>query len=505
MPKRFPLVYGALLGGWGIIVAWQVIEHYRLKETARVSLVHRSENIADIIRGIIGSASFRDVVIQDRLESALNRLLKPTELISVALLNAADEVVAYVGEPIDLEKMGMMQERVRWGQRAVTFISPIDLAGVSTSERGTNPPILLQPPRRGRTNGPREGMPPPPPPPPEERQERPGVREGGPRPDAATSSNAPAGARRERPGRRPPWLRGLSDQEYQSLIRKRTLHGLVMVMSTDSVQAASDQDFWLRWIISSFAAVAVTGLGLAWQNMTRSSELQMRLLRASELTSHLKEMNIAAAGLAHETRNPLNIIRGLAQMISKESAASEEIRKQSGAIADEVDRVTAQLNEFINYSKPREVRRAPVALAAVVGDVVRALKSDLEDKGIRLVQQTDNLAVQADEPLLRQVLFNLLINAVQAVDRGGEIQIAAGRRGSQEAYFEVRDDGQGVPLEQREQIFKPYFTTHQTGTGLGLAVVKQITLAHGWDLEFVPNEPRGAIFRVSRLKLSARG
>jgi signal transduction histidine kinase len=253
-----------------------------------------------------------------------------------------------------------------------------------------------------------------------------------------------------------------------------------------------------------FGSLAVAGLGLAWRNVVRSSELQMRLLRASELNSHLREMNIAAAGLAHETRNPLNIIRGVAQMISKQTEASNEVRAKSREIVDEVDRVTAQLTEFINYSKPREIRRAPVILGSVISDVVRALKFDLEDKSIQLSVLEENLTVEADEKLLRQVLFNLLINAIQAVDAKGEIQIAIRKANASGATLEIRDNGPGVPEEHRKEIFKPYFTTNQKGTGLGLAVVQQIVLAHGWEIESLPNEPRGAIFRVSHLKLSAR-
>src|SRR5262249_11371456 len=158
------------------------------------------------------------------------------------------------------------------------------------------------------------------------------------------------------------------------------LHGLVMAMSTESIRTAVRQDGWLRLLVGCFATVSVIGLGLAWQNLVRSSILQIRLLRASELNAHLREMNVAAAGLAHETRNPLNIVRGLAQMISKEPTASEEVRKKTYAITTEVDRVTAQLNEFINFSRPRDVRHAPITLSAVIGDVVRALQSDIEDK-----------------------------------------------------------------------------------------------------------------------------
>jgi signal transduction histidine kinase len=103
--------------------------------------------------------------------------------------------------------------------------------------------------------------------------------------------------------------------------------------------------------------------------------------------------------------------------------------------------------------------------------------------------------------MLRQVLFNLLINAIQAVGNGGTVQIHYYRSLTSEVTLEVRDDGPGVPPERRQEIFKPYFTTHQKGTGLGLAVVQQIVLAHGWEIECLANEPKGAIFRISHLKL----
>ena len=171
-------------------------------------------------------------------------------------------------------------------------------------------------------------------------------------------------------------------------------------------------------------------------------------------------------------------------------------------ITDEVDRVTAQLSEFINYSKPREVRRVPVALNAVVSDVVRALDGDLEEKTIRLTVLGEDVMVDADEQLLRQVLFNLVINAVQAVEPGGHIQVISRKSSGSEVILEVCDNGPGVPLDLRKEIFKPYFTMHKNGTGLGLAVVQQIVLAHGWGIECLANASRGAIFQMSGLKLS---
>ncbi|HNU99349.1 MAG TPA: histidine kinase dimerization/phospho-acceptor domain-containing protein, partial [Verrucomicrobiota bacterium] len=207
---------------------------------------------------------------------------------------------------------------------------------------------------------------------------------------------------------RPFWM---SEQQYKTAVQQKGVHSFLLVLSTQSLQASVRQDFWLRAIISAMAAISVAGLGLAWQSLTKTSELEVRLIRASELNARLKEMNLAAAGLAHETKNPLNVIRGLAQMLSKQANASPEIRRQSDGIIAQTDRVTAQLNEFINYSSPREVRRTAVNLNSVVSEVVRALGFDVEEKKVRLEVTHDMPSVEADEQLLRQALFNLLLNA----------------------------------------------------------------------------------------------
>ncbi|MDB6034619.1 MAG: putative Histidine kinase, partial [Verrucomicrobiales bacterium] len=298
--------------------------------------------------------------------------------------------------------------------------------------------------------------------------------------------------------RQPPWM---TEAEYKSLLETRGLHGAVIAMSTENYQRACSQDLWMRFVLGCFAGLSVGGIGLAYRNIAKTSELQMRLVRASELNNHLKEMNLAAAGLAHETRNPLNIIRGLAQLVSKQDDAAPEIRKRLREIVDETDRVTAQLNEFINYSRPREVRRSVVTLGSVISEVARALSYDVEEKQIRLETSVNGLVIEADEQLLRQCLFNLLLNATQAVGEHGEIRVVASKGETNDAMIEVIDDGPGVPEHQQKEIFKPYFTTHEKGTGLGLAIVQQIVLAHGWEIHYEPNEPKGAIFRLTHLKV----
>jgi signal transduction histidine kinase len=139
----------------------------------------------------------------------------------------------------------------------------------------------------------------------------------------------------------------------------------------------------------------------------------------------------------------------------------------------------------------------------VANEVTRALSYDLEEKKIDLQVKGERLNVEADEQMLRQAVFNLILNAIQAVDGDGQIQVVTEKSGSAEAVLEVRDNGPGVPPENRSEIFKPYFTTQKTGTGLGLAVVQQIVLAHGWEIECLANEPKGAIFRIRHLRIAS--
>ena len=531
--SRPKLAYAALAATWLVIIAWQVVEHDRVVKAGREAVINRSRDITSTLGLVIrsGRRGGRGPVSHERVESALSELVRSGEVSSIALLNASGDVVVFAGSPIDLETKGMMQTGEHWDRRSVTIVNLVDLGANVSREGETNTPTIVlpkrdtnAPPREDDRFRPRfetgtnemfgsnalvfgpEGGPPrepgrfearfdPPPPP------GIGVAVGeGPGTNFVERGGTRRGGGPMRFGR-PFWM---NEKEYQALVEKRGLHGFVIVMSTAAFLHASNQDFWLRCVVAGFAGISVLGLGLAWRNIGKSSELQMRLLRASELNTHLKEMNLAAAGLAHETRNPLNIIRGLAQMISKQQDASTEVRRKTREIIDETDRVTAQLNEFINYSRPREVRRTAVPLKTVVNEVARALTYDLEEKCVRLRFPEELPVIEADEQLLRQTLFNLLLNAVQAVERGGDIEVAAWKQNSNGAVLEIRDNGPGVDPAQRTEIFKPYFTTHQKGTGLGLAVVQQIVLAHGWEIECLPNEPRGAIFRIAHLKLATK-
>jgi signal transduction histidine kinase len=485
-------VYGMLAAIWGGLLGWQVAEHLRVSKEQHNGLIdHARDQSSTCGRLMSAPGVMGGVVSKERLESALNALVHTNDLRSIEVLNKADEVVAAAGLPIgELPRSSDFEGGVYWAGDIATLKYPIDL--------GTNMVPELVIPREeframrtnrlaAETNGLAESN-------------RMVFDSNRPSSEVFNPTNRP-NRRPDLRTERPYWM---TEERYRELLANKSAHTFVVVMSADSVLAAEKNDLWMRAVIGLFGTVAVAGFAVAWKSMIQTSELQLRLVRASEQNLHLKELSLAAAGLAHETRNPLNIIRGLAQIVAKQENVPPEIAAKSREIMNETDRVTAQLNEFINYSRPREVRRAATDLSAVANEVARTLKYDLEEKKIQLEVLVEAVVIEADEQLLRQAIFNLVLNSIQAVTAQGVIRLRASRRSNEEAFIEISDNGPGVPAENRSEIFKPYFTTHAEGTGLGLSVVQQIVQAHGWEIQCLGNEPAGALFRISHVKLKVK-
>ncbi|MBL9211774.1 MAG: hypothetical protein JNL92_14990 [Opitutaceae bacterium] len=471
------------------VSGWQWGEHRRFKQTSAQALINRGRDITSTL-GIVVSSQRRvgNLVAKDRIESVLQGLIHPGELESIAILGATGETIASAGRPVGLTPEMVQGRGVYWRERELTLMNLMDLGGVGGAPEGDprTTTLVVSSAQMGKAL-------------------RPALRAaGGQRPaegrppGQATDGTSPGAGRPPRvPFSRPSWM---SEEEYDTLIRKQGVHSLVISLSTDEMRQAVRNDFWLRSLISVLASGAALISGLAWRNVSRNSELQIRLVKAGEMNSHLAQMNFAAAGLAHETRNPLNLIRGLAQMIAMQAATAPKLREHASAIIEEADRVTVQLNEFIDYSKPREAHPAPVDVARLVTDVIRTLMPDIEDKQIRIQPPAQPFAVEADEQLFRQALFNLLLNAVQAVDPGGTVEVRCALASDGSATIEIADDGPGVPEAERTNIFKPYVTMRPKGVGLGLAIVHQIVAAHRWEIACLAREPRGALFRIRHVK-----
>ncbi|MDP3068892.1 MAG: ATP-binding protein [Opitutaceae bacterium] len=465
------------------VCGWQAQEHARFERAAAQALINRGRDITSTLGVVVRSQRrFGGIVSKDRLEATLQDLVRPGELEAIAILGATGETIASAGLHLEPTKETLHAPGVVWRDSTLTLMNVMDL-GTATTEDSPRPPaaIVVNDPRAFRPGTNRR------------------IPEG-----AVPHTGEPAAppATPRSPFGRPAWM---SREEYDAVIQKQGVHSLVISLSTAEMRAAVRNDLLLRTLVSLLAAGAALGAALAWRNLRKNAELQIRLVKAVEMNTHLSGMNFAAAGLAHETRNPLNLIRGLAHMITMEPQTSPKLKEHATTIIEEADRVTVQLNEFIHYSKPREAHLAPVDLSALVADVARTLQPDLEEKQVRLACGTAALKVEADAALLRQALFNLLLNAVQAVDIGGSIAVNWTATATGEAALEIADDGPGVPEGDRANIFKPYVTMRPKGAGLGLAIVQQIVSAHRWEITCTENTPRGAVFRVSHLKITAGG
>ena len=176
-------------------------------------------------------------------------------------------------------------------------------------------------------------------------------------------------------------------------------------------------------------------------------------------------------------------------------------------VRQEVAQINRILTDLLETARPHPPQICRSNINTTVEHAVMLARQQVISRPIKIVlQQAPDLPeVEHDSDQIHQVLLNLLLNAVQAIDGGGAGTVRV-RVGSREgcASVLVSDSGRGISPQNLPNIFRPFFTTRDKGTGLGLAVVQQIVLAHGWEIQYIPKEPKGAIFRLSRLKLPSK-
>ena len=218
------------------------------------------------------------------------------------------------------------------------------------------------------------------------------------------------------------------------------------------------------------------------------SESQRALLQSEKLAA----IGRLAAGVAHEVRNPLGVIRASASMLEDGRGLDDDARQACRFIREEIDRLNGLITSLLAFARPTEPRLSPVALGSVIDRAVRLAGPEVERRAIALVRETPPALpdVQADPDLLAQVLLGLLLNAAEAVAERGRIVVRGSADGAA-VTIEVADDGPGVAAGNVEQVFEPFFTTKASGTGLGLAMALRIAHAHGGALELVPGRGAG--------------
>lgn len=229
-------------------------------------------------------------------------------------------------------------------------------------------------------------------------------------------------------------------------------------------------------------------LGDVYQQLQRNFDQMKRAERLSAVGQ-------MAAGLAHELRNPLASIAGASGILQRNARLETKHLECLEIIDKECRRLTTLLTNFLDFARPRAVKYQTVDIEPVVNSVIELAIHAIGRRPITLRKQVEPeiAAIECDPELLKQVLLNLVINAIQAIENSGNVIVAVASLGGK-MQIQVKDDGCGVAPENRDKIFDPFFTTKESGTGLGLPVVHQIVDQHGGILRAESNDPKGMIF-----------
>ncbi|MCF8031131.1 MAG: PAS domain S-box protein [Desulfohalobiaceae bacterium] len=244
------------------------------------------------------------------------------------------------------------------------------------------------------------------------------------------------------------------------------------------------------------------GKVLLVRDLSRIKDLQVRLREQEKLAAigHL------ASGVAHEIRNPLSSIKGYAVYFQSRFAEGSSEEQAARTLIREVDRLNHVVTELLEFSRPVRIQPRPTQLGDLIRRSLGLIEQDITRNGVTTQLQLGAEGLQAylDPDRFSQVLLNLFLNAVQAMPSGGVLEVAVHAEQKDELRLEVRDSGPGIPEENLDTVFNPYFTSKGSGTGLGLAIARKIVEAHGGTIQAANRPEGGAVFILS-LPLQEQG
>lgn len=231
------------------------------------------------------------------------------------------------------------------------------------------------------------------------------------------------------------------------------------------------------------------------RDITKIKQLE-RELREKENLALIGEV---VSSIAHSLSNPLNIISGNADYLLLDKGENEKEYEELKTILDEATRITKSIRHLLNFSRPLRIEKKKENLNKIINEVVKNSKFSMGDKKITFKKTLKELPeVYFDSSQIREVLSNLIINAIQAIDRVGEIKIKSSVSGSS-VIIEIADNGPGIDKADAEKIFKPFFTSkgYGKGTGLGLSIAKRIIKEHEGEITVKSKIGKGTSFFIT--------
>jgi two-component system sensor histidine kinase PilS (NtrC family) len=259
------------------------------------------------------------------------------------------------------------------------------------------------------------------------------------------------------------------------------------------IRARDGRERILGYTATPLAGREVGGRVILFQDLTDLRQMEEAVRRADRLAV----VGGLAAGLAHEIRNPLASMCGSIEMLGASPRLNDNERRLMQVVLGEAERLEGLVREFLSFARPPAATLEVVDGADAVAETADLLRPQLRERQIDLVLETaGEVWLRADRGQLRQVLWNLLGNAADAMPRGGRITVrvsATDRHG----VLEIADTGNGIDPDDLPRIFDPFFTTKERGTGLGLAIVHRIVEAHDGYLSVRSEVGKGTTVRVA--------
>lgn len=439
-------VYVVLLATWTAFAAWQYRGYLHERQLIRETLHQQAHSVMNALVGGIRSHRRLGRFFEAQLEGMLDELVKADDVLAVAVASEQGRIAAGRMELVDLPSPAEPGDH--WDPAGFRLVEAFHLAPTETNA-DDEPPAGRAGRGRMGFGGPGRGL---------------GRRQEG----------APPGG---------PFARG--GDFAAILVLERTRADLL------TRNAARSHVF-----VAAGGGLVLLLIALAWRASARLISARGRTRVLETEARHLRELSQAAAGLAHETRNPLGLIRGWTQTLAEADVDAQQREQHARAVIEECDRVTARINQFLAFARPSEPAVASVDLAELLNELSTLLQPDLTATKVTLVTDVPESArhIRADRELLRQALFNLLQNAIEFSPQGEVVGVSAAVADNGDRWVEVADRGPGVKSEHVASLFTPYFTTRAGGTGLGLAIVRRIAAAHAWAVSYRERPGGGSVF-----------
>jgi two-component system sensor histidine kinase HydH len=276
--------------------------------------------------------------------------------------------------------------------------------------------------------------------------------------------------------------------------------GYVLVrLSVQPIRAAQRRDLLSSLILAGvvfFSAGAVAGAMFLYARR-RQRELN-RLREEVAENQHLAAVGRLAGSVAHEVRNPLSALRGLVQFLAKDQKPGTRQAQCAQTAVAEVDRLERVVSGLLDYTRPRPPRLIPLDLKESIEGTLRLLADEPRAQGVEIESLVDQELpkVPADPDQVRQILMNLILNALEANNGKGKVSVSAVRRGDR-VVVAVSDQGPGLPPGHEQEVFDPFFSTKERGSGLGLAIARRLARGLGGELTAGEAPGGGAAFTLS--------